>query len=457
MGNQTARVHAALRSAIVDGLLRANQALPSSRALAAQIGINRNVVVAAYEQLQSDGLIEARQGAGTHVAARLPLSAPLVPATVRPVSTPGRRRAFALGHTDADPALLRDLSRSASRVIAKATPEQLGYGDPRGSPALRREVATFLASSRGIRCDPDCVLIVAGAQSGLRLCLETLLRPGDCVWMEDPGYHVARATLAAIGLDVEPAPVDDEGLAIPDRPDATCAKAVYVTPSHQFPTGVTMSMRRRVALLEWAGKADAWVFEDDYDSEFRYSGPPLTALAGLGGNRVIYCGTFTKTLFPSLRLAYLVLPPAIVEQVTNARASHDRFPPRFMQDAVAELMANGRLARHVRRVRTRYRDARDAVVEALAASAGGALDIVAPMQGLHMVACLPGEGSPQAASEIRRIADVETRLLSETRMNPGGREGFILGFSGHPVRELTEAATRLGRAAADFSARTRSA
>jgi GntR family transcriptional regulator/MocR family aminotransferase len=452
--NQAARLHAALRAAIVDGLLTANQALPSSRALAEQIGINRNAVVAAYEQLQSDGLIEARQGAATFVAAHLPKSPHHDPTPSRPGRTPPPRRTFALGHTDADPALLRDLSRATSRAIMTATPEKLAYGDPRGSDSLRREVAAFLASSRGIRCDPGCVLIVAGTQSGLRLCMETLLAPGDIVWMEDPGYYVARSTLHAIGLQIETVGVDQEGLVIPDHRDTVAAKAVYVTPSHQFPTGVTMSMRRRVALLDWARQADAWIFEDDYDSEFRYAGPPLTALAGLGSDRVIYSGTFSKTLFPSLRLAYLVLPPAVAERVLATRASHDRFPPRFMQDAVAELMAKGLLARHVRRAKGRYREARDAVARALASAAGDALDIVVPTQGLHMVAYLRGDRDPRLASAIRHEADVETRLVSETSMNPQSREGFILGFSGHPLNELKEAATRLGQAVARYSAVT---
>ena len=448
--NQSARVHVALRSAIVDGLLTSGQTLPSSRSLAEQVGLNRNAVVAAYEQLQSDGLIEARQGAATFVAARLPKSPSDVATPTGLDHAPPPRRAFALGHTDADASLLRDLSRATSRAIMTATSEKLAYGDPRGSLALRREVAAFLASSRGIRCDPGCVLIVAGTQSGLRLCMETLLAPGDRVWIEDPGYHVARSTLNAIGLRIEPVGVDQEGLVIPNHRDTVPAKAVYVTPSHQFPTGVTMSMRRRVGLLDWAREVNAWIFEDDYDSEFRYAGPPLTALAGLGSERVIYSGTFTKTLFPSLRLAYLVLPAAIVERIIVARASYDRFPPRFMQDAVAELMAEGRLARHVRRVRGRYREARDTVAKALAAAAGDALDIVVPTQGLHMVAYLPEDSDPQIAAAIRHDADVETRLVSETSIHSRGREGFILGFSGHPLDELREAATRLGHAAVHY-------
>src|ERR1700704_4937620 len=185
-----------------------------------------------------------------------------------------------------------------------------------------------------------CVVIVSGTQHGIRLCVDALLSPGDAVWMEDPGYYAARNTLETVGMKLVPLTVDARGIVVASglRFNAA-AKAAYVTPSHQFPTGVTMSMARRVALLDWARASKAWIIEDDYDSEFRFAGPPLTALAGLGAERVIYVGTFTKTLFAGLRLAYLVLPPGVVERVVRARAAHDRFPPQFMQDAVADLIS----------------------------------------------------------------------------------------------------------------------
>jgi GntR family transcriptional regulator / MocR family aminotransferase len=210
---------------------------------------------------------------------------------------------------------------------------------------------------------------------------------------------------------------------------------------------VTMSMARRVALLDWARAAKAWIIEDDYDSEFRFAGPPLTALAGLNAERVIYIGTFTKTLFAGLRLAYLVLPPAVVEPVIRARAAHDRFPPRFMQDAVADLIADGVLSAHTRRMRTRYREARDTLVGALESAAGGALRLVVPTQGLHMTAYLPHGVSKETAMQIREAANVETQLISETCIRRRGPDGFILGFSGHSLKELSAAAQRLGRAA----------
>jgi len=447
--NQPQQVHSALRTAIVDGLLAPGVRLPSTRGLAEQLGVRRNAIVAAYEQLLSDGLAEARHGAGTYVAAQLPappLAAPVAELAIQ--TTP--RRPFGLGFTLVDPVLLKHLASASRRRIALASPDELGYGDPRGSLHLRAEVAHYLAANRGIRCDPSCILIVSGTQHAIRLCVEALLQPGDPVWFEDPGYYASRNTLRAAGMTLVPVPIDAEGIVVAAGEKAmAAAKAVYVTPSHQFPSGVSMSMARRVALLSWARRAGALIFEDDYDSEFRYAGPPLTALAGIGGERVIYIGTFTKTLFAGLRLAYLVLPPSVVARVVAARASHDRFPPGFMQDAVADLMADGVIPAHMRRMRVRYRQARDAVAEALAQTAKGTLQLAAPPQGLHLLATLPAGAPKDAAVTIRERAGVESKLLSDARIVQRGPDGFILGFSGFDTTELVDAARRLGRAAAD--------
>ena len=447
IGNQSLQVHASLRSAILDGRLVAGLRLPSSRNLADQLGVRRNAIVGAYEHLLSDGLVETRIGDGTYIASRLPTRAD--PVTVAPfVVAANRRGAFALGQTYSDPVVLRRLASATRRRIASATAAYLGYCDPRGGEALRRQIALHLAASRGIRCDPSCILIVSGTQQGVRLCADALLRSGDRVWMEDPGYPATRHTLAAAGMRLVPVPVDAEGIDVAaGRRRGPSAKAVYVTPSHQFPTGVTPKMERRIALLDWARAARAWVLEDDYDSEFRYGGPPLTALAGIGGaDRVIYLGTFSKTLFAGLRLAYLVLPPAAVERVVIARASHDRFPPSLVEGAVADLMADGILAAHVRRMRTRYRIARDAIASTLERAAGGTLRLAIPTQGLHMLAHLPAGLPKDAAAEIRAIAKIESWLLSETRLVQSGPDGFILGFAGHDIAELTAAANRLGQA-----------
>jgi GntR family transcriptional regulator / MocR family aminotransferase len=445
-------VQAALRSAIIDGLLEPGMDLPSSRSLAEQIGVRRNAIVVAYERLLSDGLVEARHGAGTYVATELPAPQMGLPVAKHKIEQP-QRRAFALGHTYTDAELLRRLASNVRRRIATAGPDELGYGDPRGSELLRTQIAQHLAVNRGIRCDASCTLIVNGTQHGLRLCTDALLSHGDAVWMEDPGYYAARNTLQAAGKRIVPVPVDAEGIIVAAGQRLNdSAKAAYVTPSHQFPTGVAMSMGRRVALLEWARSSNAWVLEDDYDSEFRYAGPPLTALAGIGGERVIYIGTFTKALFAGLRLGYIVVPPAILERVVAARAAHDRFPSRFMQDAVADLMSDGVLAAHTRRMRRRYREARDSVAATLLESAGGALHIAVPKQGLHLLALLPRGLPKDAAMRIRETAVVEAKLLSEMRIARPGADGFILGFSGHDIKELNAAARRLGQAARDYLA-----
>lgn len=304
---------------------------------------------------------------------------------------------------------------------------------------------------RGLRCDPDCIVVVSGTQHGLRLCADALLERGDKVWMEEPGYAAARVTLATGGADPIPVAVDDEGLNIQiARLSAPDAKAAYVTPSHQFPSGVTMSMRRRIELLDWAENAGAWVLEDDYDSEFRYTGRPLTALAGLSSNRVIYLGTFAKTLFPALRIGYMVVPPDAVGRVLSARAAIDRFPPAFMQDAVADLMFDGTVSAHLRRMRKQYHNARDQVARIIIEEAGGVLSPAVPQQGLHMIVRLAPNLDTDAGRAIRAEAAVDALLLSETRTIPTGVEAFILGFSGFAPDVLLEATRSLARAARRF-------
>lgn len=443
------RLHAALRLAILGGRLAGGERLPSSREMAAGLAMGRNQVVAAYEHLMSDGLIEGRHGSGTYVAAGLPVAAGALPVpALPPVPRHGRRLPFALGQTDVDPDFLVRLGAAVRRHIAGAGPEALAYGDPRGDLRLREEVAAFLAAGRGLRCDPGCVVVTSGTQHGLRLSLEALLGRGDGVWMEDPGYGTSRATLRMAGMEPRPVPVDAQGLDVAaGRRAAAGARAALVTPSHQFPTGVVMSMERRAALIDWAGQAGAWIIEDDYDSEFRYSGPPLTALAGLAPDRVIYLGTFAKTLFPGLRLGYMVVPPAVLERVLAARAGIDRFAAPFLQQAVAGLMADGSIARQLRRNLRRYRAARDLVAVTLERASAGRLAVDLPEQGLHLTTRLPSGTDPALAAAIREASGVEAVLLSETRELPGAREGFVLGFSGHAPADLEAAATALGRAA----------
>ncbi|MBO1077749.1 PLP-dependent aminotransferase family protein [Roseomonas haemaphysalidis] len=450
-GTQSTRVHAGLRAAILGGRVAAGVRLPSSRSLADQLGVRRNAVVVAYEQLLGEGLAEARVGAGTYVAARVP-HGPALAGPVPLLPPVAGRGAFALGRTLPNPVLLRRLGQLVRRSLAEGDPALFGYGDPRGSEQLRCAIAGHLGATRGITCDPGCILITTGTQAGLRLCIEMLMAPSDRAWMEDPGYPPARRLLEARGARLVPVAVDGQGLDVAaGRREAEDARLAYVTPSHQFPTGVSMTMARRLALLDWAHEAGAWVLEDDYDSEFRFSGAPLTALAGIDGRgRVIYLGTFSKTVFPGLRCGYVVFPPALIERAVAARAMTDRFPPSVLEAPLARLITDGSFAEHVRHMRKRYRAARDILAERLVQVSGGMLGVRVPDQGLHLVATLPEGLPPDAANWIRSAAGVEARLLSDNRIVPGGDEGFVLGYSGYSVPELKEAAKRLGHAAQSY-------
>ena len=450
-GPQPARVHQGLRDAILAGRLAPGSRLPASRALAAQLGMRRNTVVGAYEQLLSDGLVVARIGAGTFVASHVP-TGPALPNHVPATDLAPDHGVFALGRTGIDALFLNRLRRAVGNRLRTLDPAHLGYGDPRGGRELRERLAEHLRVSRGVRCDPNHVVLVSGTQHGLQLCLGAVLRPGDAAWMEDPGYPAARRALEAAGARLVPVPVDGNGLVVDaGRRRAPSARVAYVTPSHQFPTGVVMRMDRRIALLEWARDTDAWVLEDDYDSEFRYGGPPLTALAGIdAAQRVIYFGTFSKVLFPGLRMGYVVLPPSLLEPVLAARAALDRFPPSLLEGALTDLIAAGDFSAHIRRMRGRYRAARDAVAETLAAHADGTLQVTVPDQGLHLIARLPPDLPPGAAARIRDAARVQAWLLSETRLDPEPRDGFVLGFSGHEIDALRDGAKRLAKTAAAF-------
>ncbi|MDB6454093.1 MocR-like pyridoxine biosynthesis transcription factor PdxR [Falsirhodobacter sp. 20TX0035] len=446
-GSQSSRLYLALRDSILSGRVPAGARLPASRALAGQLGLPRNVVVVAYERLLADELAQARTGAGTFVAADVPVG--VVPArTIDPPPAPVPAEVFALGRTHAEPQLRDDLRRAVNRRLRAFDDAHLRYGDPRGGRPLREQIAVHLAMHRGIPCDADHIVLVSGTQQGLRLALDTVVAPGHSVWMEDPGYPAARRAIEAAGARVVPVPVDAAGLDVAEgHRRAATAQAVYVTPSHQFPTGVAMSMARRAQLLAWARQADAWILEDDYDGEFRYTGPPLTALAGLDpARRVIYFGTFSKTLFPGLRLGYVVLPPDLLGPFLAARQALDRFPPTLLEGAVADMMARGEVSAHIRRVRSRYRMARDVLADTLEQTAGGRLQVAVPEQGLHLVARLTDPDLHDAAGRLRTQARISGLLLSETRMSPSAEEGFVLGFSGHSLDDIRAGAIRLGQA-----------
>ncbi|AWL96452.1 GntR family transcriptional regulator/MocR family aminotransferase [Bradyrhizobium ottawaense] len=440
------RLYQALCEMIVSGLVKPGEPLPPSRTLAKQTGFRRNAVVIAYERLIADGFAEATVGSGTFVAARIPARAaePNKPKVV--VETPGQG-AFALGCTHIDERAVQRFRAFVGRRMRAFGPEHLHYGDPRGSRELRAAIADHLLSARGLRCDPDQIMLTSGTLHALRIVLSAILKPNDQVWCEDPGYPAARKTIAHCGYRAVPVPVDEHGMQVAKgRTAGPNARAAYVTPSHQFPLGVQMSMPRRLELLDWARQAGAFVLEDDYDSEFRYDGAPLMSLAGIDRlQRVIYLGTFAKTLFPGLRIGYCALPERLIADVTAARAALDRFPGTLMEGAVADMLNSGAFAANLKRVRKLYRDARDLLAETLEAASDGALSVPVPSQGLHLVARFDRSVDLSVAARAKHAAGAEGWLLADTYSRARPLPGFVLGFSGHAVPQLIASAERLAR------------
>jgi GntR family transcriptional regulator/MocR family aminotransferase len=439
------RLYQALCHAIVGGLVKPGEPLPPSRTLAKQTGLRRNAVVTAYERLIADGLAQATVGSGTFVAARIPAGASEGGRKPKIAIEAPRQGALSLGCTHIDARALQRFRAFVGRRMRAFGSEHLHYGEPRGSRELRAAIADHLLSARGLRCDPDQIMLTSGTLHALRIVLGAILKSNDQIWCEDPGYPVARTTIRHCGYRAVPVPVDEQGLQIAKgRGAAPAARAAYVTPSHQFPLGVQMSMPRRLALLDWAREAGAFVLEDDYDSEFRYDGAPLMSLAGIDRlQRVIYMGTFAKTLFPGLRIGYCALPERLIAYVAAARAALDRFPSTLMEGAVADMLNSGAFAANLKRVRKLYREARDVLAATLQTRSDGRLSVPVPSQGLHLVARFEPSVDLRIAAQARQAAGAEGWLLADTYVRARPLPGFVLGFSGHPVPELVASAERL--------------
>lgn len=466
-----------LREAILTGRVRPGARLPSTRTLAADLGASRNTVLAAFGQLLAEGYLEGRVGAGTTVASTLPETLLRAHPQAARAERPGRRprlsrRGALLVSTRA--ALARGASTARpfrpglpgleffpfdlwSRLIARRwrrVPRQLlDYGDPGGYAPLREAIAAYLREARAVRCETEQVIVVTGAQQAVDLAARVLLDPGDTAWIEDPGYPGARGALIAAGIRLVPVPVDAEGLDVRHGARrAPGARLVYVTPSHQYPLGVTMSLHRRLELLEWASRSGAWILEDDYDSEYRYAGRPLAALQGLDPTgRVIYAGTFSKVLFPSLRLGYLVVPSELTEAFMAARALADRQSPSVTQAALADFIDGGHFARHIRQTRALYAERQDVLVQAVRRSLGGLLEVMPAEAGMHLVGWLPDGVDDRDAARAALGQKVDVPPLSGFRAGParrGERGGLILGYAAYTPREIDEACVRLGAALA---------
>jgi GntR family transcriptional regulator/MocR family aminotransferase len=460
-----------MREAILTGRLVPGGRLPSTRMLALDVGCSRNTVITAFEQLAAEGYLEGRVGAGTTVSKTLPETALRVPEADIPVRrlTNRRRflsrrgalllrayslqpatstsRPFRLGLPAMDAASCETWTRLVARWTRKTPRRLLEYGDPAGYRPLREAIATYLREARGVRCTVDEVIVVSGSQQGIDLTARVLLDPGDTVWVEDPCYPAARAAFVTSELRPCAVPVDSEGLQVRiGAARAPGAKLVYVTPSHQFPLGVTMSLSRRLALLEWARQKNAWILEDDHNSQYRYASRPLAALQGLDTEGcVIYVGSFSKVLFPALRLGYAVVPARLVDAFVAARALIDRHSPTGPQAALADFIGEGHFARHIRRNRALYAERQAALVRATR-SLAGQLDISPSEAGMHLVGWLPPGTDDRAVSRAAAEHGVETSALSVYRLRSSGPGGLILGYTGFSERELSEGAKALERA-----------
>jgi GntR family transcriptional regulator/MocR family aminotransferase len=464
------QVYDGIRSAILAGQLAANTRLPASRVLAQELAISRNTVMEAYAQLLSEGYIEGKIGSGTYVTHTLPDSilqsgvasrvvarserrspsrrGALLAAT--PVSLSrdsGRPRAFRPGLPTFETFPFDIWARLMARHWRQVDADLLSYGDPAGYAPLRAAIAEYLIAARGVRCTPEQVIVVSGSQQGLDLAARVLLDPGDKAWIEDPGYMGARGALASAGAELVPVPVDGEGLDL-SQAAARCpaARLVYITPSHQFPLGVTMSLSRRLALLEWAQRTGAWIVEDDYDSEYRYTGRPLPALQGLDAeDRTVYVGTMSKTLFPSLRLGYLVVPADLAHAFIAAKSLMDRHAPSVEQAVLASFIAEGHFARHIRRTRMLYAQRQEALVKAAAQYLKGMLEVSPAEAGMHLVGYLPAGSDDLMVSRKAAELGVEAPALSLYTQSPQRRCGLLLGYAAFNHGEIQDGVRQLAR------------
>lgn len=443
------RIVAAIKDQIHAGLYQPGDRLPSTRAFAAEWGASRTTVTAAYSQLIAEGYLTTRPGARAIVAQGLgaaPAPMPAMAPAPRHLSAFAQRLLAAPSPAAAQPVRVADfrygdLSGADFPVLAwrralnKASlrrPERLRYGDPQGAAALRTALQGYLWRARGITCTPDQIVVVNGSQQGLDLCARLLLDPGDHFLIENPGYLLARHAFTAAGGVAVPVPVDGDGLRTDVLPSARLA---YVTPSHQFPLGSVLSATRRRALLAWAAQTGAYVIEDDYDGEYRHGIAPIPPLQTLDAESVIYAGTLSKTLSPTLRLGYLVIPATLRRAFSEAKRLTDRHAPLLEQDALADLLASGAYERHVRRIRRKNTERRAVLLQALADNLGPAVTIAGSDAGLHIVAWINGVAADRepAIVEAARAAGVGLHpvspLYDATEPRPAAA-GFVLGYAG---------------------------
>ena len=469
------QLYARLKEAILHGRLAPGTRLPATRELARQLQVSRQTVLAAYEQLTAEGYLRGGVGQGTFVDASLPAARPApdsagaAPGMPRPLPARGLAMASSMARVRHHQGQLRafrpsmpgldlfpfEVWRKLEARHWRRRELPLGYGAAAGYPLLRELLCAYLNASRGVRCTPEQIIVTTGSQQALYLLAQLLLAPGEGVWLESPGYQGAAAPFEVAGARMCLVPVDAEGMdvahAAAHHPDAAM---VFATPSHQLPLGVTMSLGRRLELLRWAEAKRAWIVEDDYDSEYRYTGPPLASLQSLDrAGCVIYVGTLSKVLFPGLRLGYVVAPPALVEPLTQAKAVVDRHSPVVPQAVLADFIQQGHFARHIRRTRDAYAERRVAMMEALASRLDGMLACGPADTGLDVCARITGPLGEAEAVARALAAGVDLRPLSyyvHPQAGPAcaAPPGMLLGFSAFSPAEIRAGVARLAQALA---------
>ena len=461
------QVYLAIKNAILHGRLRPGARLPSTRIIAGDLGLSRTTVLNAFDQLYAEGYVEGKVGSGTRVASCIP--GDLQELAVRTQARLGKshigpkisQRARLDSTTDLSflrtPARplrpgqpevrlfpLELWSRLAAKHWRRATrdPE---HADSLGYRPLRQAICDYIAKLRGVRCEPEQVLIVGGAQQALYLCAHTLLDAGEAAWIEDPGYPRARAAFLSAGLKIVPVPVDSEGLVLSaGKKKNPAPKLVFVTPSFQCPLGSMLSLSRRFELLGLANENNTWILEDDYFSEYRYGSSPVASLQSLDRDeRVIYIGNFSKSIVPSLRIGYIVLPSTLVEVFKRIRSTMGRQPPGVDQAVLAEFISEGHLERHIRTTLRTYRERQEALVDAIRREGNGLLETSPTGIGMYLVAWLKPGVDDQAAAKAAAAHGVDAIPLSAFSIVPLQRHGLVLGYSAYEVEHIRLAVKRL--------------
>ena len=457
-----------LRQMILDGALLPSQKLPSTRELALELGVSRITIKSVYEQLISEGYVQGKTGAGTFVSEGLDGETPVVPSvdTIRKdyfdgnfsqtaehisFSQASARYGSILPFRPGVPALdkfpVKRWNKYLSRATTKSDIANFSYGDLLGSEKLRASIARHLADSRGMKVDPKQILITSGAQQAFVLISYVLMNKNDTIWYENPGHIAGRDLLKIVGGDVSPVPIDKEGLNLPYAVlNFSKPKLIFTTPSHQQPLGITMSLQRRLTLLKYAHENASWVIEDDYDSEFRYRGRPLPALAALDKvGRVLYVGTFSKSLFPSVRIGYVVVPEILVDTFAKTRNIFGQTSSAITEEALSNFMDDGGFAEHIRKMRRLYRERRDILLDALKNHCSNILEPQQTDAGMHIIADIKNGMSDRLAHLELLNAGIDSLPLSIYYEGSVQRQALVLGFSGVQKKVIPKLVTRMGR------------